>query len=318
MKYIYISIISVLLFSCTQRKNKNQVLEGKTEREQLSVVSKIPGKIVKVLVEEGMEVKAGDTLMILEVPEVDAKRDQAKGAVNSAEAQYNMAQKGATAGQLVQLNAKVSGLKEQMDFAKKSLDRLQHLLKDSLVTQQQYDEVFAKHQGARNQYIAAVAEFEEAKSGARSEQQRMALGQQERALGALKEVNIAEKERYIIAPQDMSIETITLKVGELALPGYALVSGFLQNTTYFRFTIAEGELTKIKKGEDVEVHIPYNNQNIKGRVVWVKPLSSYANITTAYPDFEQQQTLYEFKVVPQNNADLQHLLIKSTVTLTLK
>ncbi|MEZ5148079.1 MAG: hypothetical protein R2759_13705 [Bacteroidales bacterium] len=40
----------------------------------------------------------------------------------------------------------------------------------------------------------------------------MALGQQERALGALQEVSVADSERYIIAPQD-AVESITLKAG---------------------------------------------------------------------------------------------------------
>lgn len=316
MKKTYLLFLIVGFIACTHKKNPN-LLEGKIERDPLSVVSKLPGKIDSIYVQEGSFVKAGDTLIILEIPEVEAKKQQAEGALNSAEAQYKMAQIGATKGQLIQLNAKVSGLKEQLEYAEKSMHRLQGMLVDSLIPQQQFDEVYAKYQGAKSQYTAAMAELEEAKSGARKEQQLMALGQQERAQGALNEVSIAEKDRVIRAPQDMSIESITLKAGEMALPGYSLVNGFSNKSTYFRFTIAENQLNKVKQGESVKVFVPYADRNIEGKIVWIKVLSAYANITSAYPDYEQGQSLFEIKVVPDNPEEAKDLVVKSTVQLVL-
>lgn len=317
MKTTAIALLSLAILSCGARKNKNTVLDGKIERDQLSIVSKLAGKISQVNIQEGDDVAAGDTLLLLELPEVDAKKTQAQGALVSAEAQYNMARKGATANQLVQLKAKVAGLKEQLDFAEKSERRLKNMLADSLIPQQKYDEVFAKYQGARNQYIAAVAELNEASSGARTEQQQMAAGQQERALGAVSEVGVAEAEKFIKAPQSFTVDNISLKKGELALPGYTLVSGFLKESTYFRFTISEKQLSSVSKGQEVTVSVPYNNKTIQGKVVWIKALNAYANITSAYPDFEQGQTLYEIKVVPLDPAAAEDLIVKSTVKLDL-
>jgi HlyD family secretion protein len=317
VSYLCITSLLFLLMHCGN-KGKSITLDGKIEKEQIAVVSKLAGKIQRVMAEEGQDVQAGDTLIILELPEVEARKTQAQGALLSAEAQYQMAKKGATAGQLTQLNAKVAGLKEQLDFAEKSMHRMQNMLKDSLVPQQNFDEIFSKYQGAKNQYLAAVAERNEAESGARIEQQNMALGQQERAQGAIDEVNIAAKERFIKAPQKMSIENITLKEGELALPGYSLVNGYLNESTFFRFTIAESQLSYVKKGNEVQVHIPYENKNIASKVVWVKALSSYANISTAYPDFEQGQTLYEIKVMPNNPKEAENLLVKSAVRLSIE
>ncbi|MFZ4861501.1 HlyD family secretion protein [Sphingobacterium sp. Mn56C] len=307
---------SFLLFlqSCSNdpaKKIKN--LEGKIEREQLSVTTKIPGKIHRILVEEGQLVHKGDTLMVLELPEVDAKSKQAQGALEAAQAQYDMAVKGATDGQMTQLRAKVNGLKEQFDFAQKSLDRMGNLLKDSLIAQQKYDEVYAKYQGAKNQYLAAQAELADVQHGARIEQQKMALGQKERALGAVSEVDVAAKERYIIAPQDMTVETINLKVGELALAGYSLVSGYILDGTYLRVTVPEGRVKDFAKGSEKTVTIPYlSNKTIQAKVETIKPLSSYASISTAYPDFEQQETLFEIRLTPVNNAEGKDLLTKAT------
>ena len=308
----YTLALALMIQSCSSNKTEKKI-EGKIEREQIAVTTKIPGKIQKILVEEGQLVNKGDTLFILELPEVDAKAAQAQGALESAQAQYDMALKGATDGQMKQLQAKVEGLKEQYEFAQKSLDRMRNLLQDSLVSQQKYDEVYAKYQGAKNQYLAAQAEIGDVMHGARIEQQKMALGQKERALGAVSEVNVASKERYIIAPQNMSIETINLKVGELALAGYSLASGYITDGTYFRVTIPESKVKDFQKGAVKILTIPYlENKEIQARVETIKTLNSYANISTAYPDFEQQEAMFEVRMRPNDNEVRKDLLTKAT------
>ncbi len=315
-KIVIIAVIALSAVGCG--KSNTEIIQGKIEREQIGIVSKIPGKIVEIRVQEGDFVKKGDTLVILDIPEVDAKKSQAEGAVQSAKAQYDMAVKGATDNQLKQLEAKRNALKEQYELAQKSINRLSNMLKDSLVSQQMYDEAFAKYQGAQSQYLAVQAEISDVRYGARIEQQRMALGQQERALGALQEVSVADSERYVIAPQDMTVESITLNVGELALAGYTLVSGTIANTTYFRFTIPESQLSKVQKDQEVTVNVVYNKSEVKGKITSVKALGAYANIATAYPDYEIQEALFEIRINPIDAGQTKELFTKTTVTLELK
>lgn len=315
MKKLLVFIGICTMASCSNKSEVAKSIQGKIERDEIAVVGKLAGRIDKILVNEGDFVKKGDTLAILDIPEVAAKKAQAQGAVKSAEAQYEMSVHGATSNQLKQLNAKKAALNEQYQFAKKSLNRLEAMVKDSLVPQQQYDEVFAKYQGAQAQLIAVDAEIADVKNGVRLEQQTMALGQQDRALGALQEVAVAEKERYIIAPQDMKIDVVTLKLGELALPGYTLFKGSLPETTYFRFTVPESSISAYEIGTTVSVHVPYKKVDIAGIIQNVKQIGAYANIATAYPDYDIQDPLYEVTVRPTQLQDAKDLLAKSTVTI---
>ncbi|MDT7829898.1 biotin/lipoyl-binding protein [Pricia sp. S334] len=317
IKNIVPFVILLISASCSDKKI-DPAFMGKIERDQISVVTKVPGTIERILVNNGDYAKKGDTLAILDIPEVDAKKQQAEGALQSAEAQYQMAIKGATEGQLRQLQNKVSGLKEQFEFAKKSLVRLNGMVQDSLVPQQQFDEVYAKYQGAKNQYEAAKTELEEARTGSRQEQQAMALGQQRQASGAISEVGAAEREKYMLAPQDMTVETVNLKTGELALPGYPVFSGYIDHSVYFRFTIPEGQLGEVKPGEKIKVKVLYKDAPlIDGEVSTVKALSSYANIATAYPDFDMQQALFEVEVRPTAPEKTRDLITKASVSLEL-
>jgi HlyD family secretion protein len=315
--YIVKSLFLVTLLSLGACKNETpqQLTEGKTKKEVVSFAPKVTGRILKIYVEEGQTVKAGDTLAMLDVPEVSAKIAQAKGATAAATAQAQMAKNGATADQLRQLKAKQKGLAEQYEYAQKSFKRAQNMYKDSLLSPQNYDEAFAKLQGAKAQYDAVNAELHDVEVGTRLEKIEMAIGQENQARGVLQEANVAYSERYIIATNDMEIETISLNVGELATAGYALFNGYIPNSTYFRFTIPESKISKYQKGMTVNMKSTYGNQEFSGKIVSIKQLTKYADITTAFPDYQPEDAVYEIKVIPTDRAKVNNLLVNSSVTL---
>ena len=310
-----IALASILSLVACKNENPDQLTEGKTMKEIVSFAPKVTGRILKIYVEEGQTVKAGDTLAMLDVPEVSAKIAQAKGATAAATAQAQMAKNGATADQLRQLKAKQKGLAEQFEFAQKSYKRASNMFKDSLMSPQSYDEIFAKYQGAKAQLDAVNAELHDVEIGTRIEKIEMALGQEDQARGALQEANVAYSERYIIATNDMEIETISLNVGELATAGYALFNGYIPNTTYFRFTIPESKISKYNKGMTVNMKSTYGNQEFSGKVVSIKQLTRYADITTAFPDYQPEDAVYEIKVIPTDRAKVNNILVNSSVTL---
>ena len=310
-----IALASILSLVACKNDNPDQLTEGKTKKEIVSFAPKVTGRILKIYVEEGQTVKAGDTLAMLDVPEVSAKIAQAKGATAAATAQAQMAKNGATADQLRQLKAKQKGLAEQFEFAQKSYKRASNMFKDSLMSPQNYDEIFAKYQGAKAQLDAVNAELHDVEIGTRIEKIEMALGQEDQARGALQEANVAYSERYIIATNDMEIETISLNVGELATAGYALFNGYIPNSTYFRFTIPESKISKYNKGMTVNMKSTYGNQEFSGKIISIKQLTKYADITTAFPDYQPEDAVYEIKVIPTDRAKVNGLLVNSSVTL---
>lgn len=311
-------ILSVLtlftLVNCSE-KPAERAIEGKTRKELVTFSPKVTGRILEIYVEEGQTVKAGDTLAKLDVPEVSAKIAQAKGATSAAKAQAQMARNGATADQMRQLRAKQKGLQEQYQYAQKAYNRARNMYRDSLLSPQNYDEAFAKYQGAKAQLDAANAELHDVQIGTRYEKIEMAEGQANQAMGALQEANVAYSERYVIATNDMEIETVSLNKGELATAGFALFSGYIPDTTYFRFTVPESKISAYEKGKTVKMVVNYNQKEITGRIVSIKQLAKYADITTAFPDYNPEDAVYEIKVIPDNRAKLGNILVNSNVVL---
>ncbi len=310
-----LTVLTLLGVNGCQKQQPERAIEGKTKKDVVSFAPKVTGRILEIYVEEGETVKAGDTLAKLDVPEASAKIAQAKGATSAARAQVKMAKNGATADQMRQLRAKQKGLQEQFQYAQKSYGRAQKMYRDSLLSPQNYDEAFAKYQGAKAQLDAANAELHDVQIGTRYEKIEMAEGQANQAMGALQEVNVAYSERYVIATNDMEIETISLNKGELATAGYALFSGYIPQTTYFRFTIPESKIANYQKGMPVKMVVNYNKKELTGKIVSIKQLAKYADITTAFPDYNPEDAVYEIKVVPDNVGIAENILVNSNVTL---
>lgn len=308
------SLVLMLATSCTENEQITSQ-RGKVKYETISISGKLAGRVSKLYVEEGQKVKKGDTLAFIDVPEVTAKMMQTDGAIMAAEGQLDMAINGATKEQLNQVEQKLKAAQAQLDFAQESYRRLENMHKDSLVSQQQFDEVKMKRTMAKAQVDAVKAKKQEIVKGARAEQINQAKGQLDRALGAKEEVNVASNEKYLIAPVDMSIETISLKEGELLTPGYALINGYETNSIYFRLTVPESKIYDFKINQEVTLENPYTNARFLSKIVAIKQLAKYANITSTTPLYTLDESIYELKIVPLKSIEEGDLYLNSTVLL---
>ncbi len=311
--YWQIAIITLLAVACQNKPIEG--IQGKVKRDALMVVSKYPGRIIEIYSTEGEQVNKGDTLMLLDMPEVEAKLNQASGAVNAAKAQYQMALHGATNEQLEQVMARLDAVTEQYNFAQKSYERINNMFKDSMVSVQQHDEVYMKYQSAKAQYNGVKAKYEEVKKGVRDEKVQMALGSYERAKGALKEAQVAYAERFIVAPQNMTIETIALHEGELVLPGYGIATGYRLCNAFFRFTVSESRVSEFSIGDQVKVVSPFTRKEYQAHIVSIKQLTRYADVTSAFPEYELSESVYELKATPVKGEDVSALLTNISVMM---
>ena len=307
-------LASIFLLGCHSKKEITD-LRGKVKFETVSISSKLTGRIAGIYVTEGQKVKQGDTLALIDVPEIGAKLSQADGAVLVAQGQLNMAHNGATKQQLEQIGSQLLASRAQLKFAEESLKRVVAMYKDSLVTTQKFEETQMNVEMARAQVNAMEAKQQEILVGTRQELLEQAKGQLDRAQGAKAEVLIAADEKYIIAPADMSIETITLQVGELVTPGFTIFNGYEINTVFFRFTVSESKIHDYAVGQIFTVLNPYTEEEIPSKIMAIKQLPRYADITSTSPLYKLDEAIYELKLVPVDTGSDYRLFINATVLL---
>jgi HlyD family secretion protein len=309
------SVLLAGLVSCSNSNTEVLQPQGKVKRETLSIAPKIAGRVQEIRVSEGQPVKMGDTLAILDVPEIDSKLEQAEGALISAQGQFDLASNGATAEQAAQVEGQLDAALAQVQFAEESYKRMSNMYRDSLIPAQQFDEVKAKYLAAQAQLRTLQAKRKEIEKSARPENIKTAKGLVERAKGARNEVLQAKKETCIIAPTDMFIETISLKQGELATPGYTIFNGYQTQSTYFRFTIGEKEINAYQVSQEVSVSVPHIEKVIRGKIVAVKQLPRYADNTSTSPNYKIGESIFELKIVPVKQEEVSGLYTNSSVLL---
>lgn len=104
-----------------------EIIQGQAEVTEYRVSSKVPGRILEFRVKEGQTVQAGDTLAILEAPDVMAKMEQARAAEAAAQAQNEKAIKGARQEQIQAAYEMWQKAIAGVDIAEKSYKRVKNL-----------------------------------------------------------------------------------------------------------------------------------------------------------------------------------------------
>lgn len=208
-----IAIVAVVGFFMLRKGP--EIIQGQAEVTEYRVSSKVPGRILEFRVKEGQSVNAGDTLAILEAPDVVAKMEQARAAEAAAQAQNAKAIKGAREEQIQAAYEMWQKAQAGVTIAEKSYQRIKNLYEQGVMPAQKLDEVTAQRDASIATEKAAKAQYTMAKNGAEREDKMAAEALVNRAKGAVAEVESYIKETYLIAPAAGEVSEIFPKVGEL-------------------------------------------------------------------------------------------------------
>ncbi|MFT3753866.1 MAG: efflux RND transporter periplasmic adaptor subunit [Paludibacter sp.] len=274
---LIVVIVIIFIIGLIVNKPEPVIIQGEADVSEIRISGKIPGRIKHFLVEEGSSVKAGDTLVIIDSPELEAKLDQALAAENAAKAQNKKAIKGARQEQIAGAREMWQKALVGVDIAKKSFDRVQHLYDKGVVSAQKRDEAEAQYKAAVATANGAKSQYDMALNGAEMEDKEAALALVDRAKGAVNEVKSYIKEITLTAPIDGEITEIFPKQGELAGAGTPIMSIVDLHDIWFTFNVREDLLGELKMGKTFKVKVPaLNNQVIEVKVNYIKALASYA------------------------------------------
>jgi HlyD family secretion protein len=254
-------------------------------------------------VKEGDFVKAGDTLAILDAPEVRAKMEQARSAENAAAALELKAQNGARKEQIQGAFSVLQQAKAGLEIAEKSYNRIQRLFDEGVVTAQKRDEVYANYKAMEAQVKAAQSQYDMAVNGARMEDKLAAAAQVGRARGAVQEVNSYIHETVQVAQMDGEVSDIYPKVGELVGTGSPIMSIAVMDDLWGTFNVREDQLNGMKQGTEFTAFVPAFNKDIKMKVYYLKDQGSYAVWKATKANGQYDLKTFEVKARPVEKLD---------------
>lgn len=267
-----ISVVGMILMS-----RQPLVLQGQIEATEIRISGKLPGRVDSFLVQEGDWVKAGDTLVVINSPTIEAKYRQ----VNALEQVAREQNKKIDAGTRRQIIATAQQLwnKTQSDLtlAKTTYQRILTLYKDSVVTSQRKDEVEAMYKAAQAAERAAYEQYQMAVDGAQSEDRASARSLVNAARSTVDEVSALLVDARLVAPEEGQIATIFPKRGELVAPGTPIMSLVVMKDAHVVLNIREDLMPQFKMEGTFKGDVPaLVKKDVEFRIYYISPLGSFA------------------------------------------
>ena len=296
-------VIIVALIGFLALDRDPDVIQGQVEVTEYRVSSKVPGRILELRVSEGDYVKAGDTLAILDAPEVRAKMEQARSAESAAAALELKAQNGARKEQIQGAYSVLQQAKAGYEIAEKSYQRIQRLYDEGVMSAQKRDEVYANYKAMEAQMKAAQSQYDMAVNGARMEDKLAAAAQVGRAKGAVQEVNSYIHETVQIAQKEGEVANVYPKVGELVGTGSPIMSIAVMDDMWGTFNVREDQLNGMKVDSEFTAFVPAFNKEIKMKVYYLKDQGSYAVWKATKANGQYDLKTFEVKARPVEKID---------------
>lgn len=218
--------------------------------KEVSVVSKIGGKVTQLKVQVGQRVKQGDLLVLLDGIDIQAQ-------INLHEASVALTQAGQQQAEIAYQEAEIN------------LERMQVLYDQGAISKKQLED-------AENAYARAAASYNP-DSG--STQTAAQLRQAQAQLDAAK-INLANTR--ITAPIDGIVASVNIESGEMANPSAPLLTIVDTDQMIVEGNLAESEVNFAKIGEKVKVYVSSaSDESFVGVMENVSPIAS--STTKAYP-----------------------------------
>ena len=263
----------------------------------------MPARVVEIRVKEGDFVHKGDTLAILEIPEMNAQEKVAQSTEAATQALSNLTEEGARREAIQGAQQLVVQAKAATDVAKKTYDRMQNLFSEGVMSQQKRDEAKAAWEVALAHENAMKSQYEMAKNGARTEEKKAAQSQANAAKHAVDVVRSVLKETVQVAAVDGEVSDIYPKEGELVGMGSPILSISMMKDMWGTFNVREDQLNGLKVGDTFTAFSPAFNKELKLKVFEIKDEGSYAVWKATKSNGQYDLKTFEVKARPINPFD---------------
>ena len=292
--FILIAILTVaaaIYYFATTNHSSDLVLVGAIDANQVIVSPKIEGRIEKLLVDEGSEVKAGDLIAVLDSAELEAQKAAAEATLHgmgSRVSQYlatELSTQGETFHGVTNAQARLQSARSSLAESQATLirmkldrDRTVSLAEQGVASRQDRDRAEADYnaqvahvRSLEDQVRAAEADLETAR--AHTEQANAARStvaasraDQANARAMLEQINTRLGYTKVLAPISGTVSVRVAREGEVVNLGSPIVTIVDLSDTWVRASIPEDKAVNIGIGDTLRVRLPAG-QTVKGRVI---------------------------------------------------
>lgn len=288
---IVIAVIAAIYYFAIVDHTPELAFTGVVDSNQVIVNARIAGRIERLAVDEGAEVREGDLIATLDSGELTAQKEAARHTIVSLLSQVNSSRateeqaKGETSSGVMAAQAQLQSARSQLESARADLLRLKQddervrSLADSGVASQQDKDRSVQSVKAQEAKVSSLSDLVHAAEGdlrvaqARTHQAHAAESnvQTAQAQAASAESQLAEIETRlgytrVMAPLSGTVSLRVARQGEVVNAGGPIVTIVDFRDTWVRAAVPETLATRIGVGDVFKVRLP-NGDLIDGKVI---------------------------------------------------
>jgi len=277
---VILAIATAYYFWSTDRE-EGLVLVGTVDANQVIVSPRVQGRIEKLLVDEGTEVKAGDPIAVLDSAEITAEKQAAEATLASLRSRVAQSRStlesttGTTSSDVQNAQAMIQSYTAQLREAEATLEvqkldtnRTVDLAQQGVASTQQRDQAVAalkqaqaRVQSLQEQISAAQAQLKSAQARINQAQAARSDVAASQAQAANAEAQIAQIEARlgytrVFAPVTGTVSVRAAREGEVVSPGQAIVTIVDFNDTWVRAPLPETYNDRVAIGDTLPVILP--------------------------------------------------------------
>lgn len=292
------------LFGCSRTSPAPGTIQGYVEGEFVYIAAPFPGRLEKLFVQRGAQVKAGDPLFGLENVQEKTARDETKLRLAQIRAQLADAKKGKRPTEIESGTAQLKLAQVALQFAEKEFARQEKLLAAKVVSVQDVDRSRSQRDQERARVAQLKAELNTARLGSRGDQ-IAAIEANMRAVEAAltrSQWDLAQKRQT--APAAGVIFDTLYRTGEWVAAGRPAVVLLPPGNIKVRAFVPQPLLASIRQGARVQVTVDGKAAPLAGTVRFISPQAEYTP-PVIYSRENRQKLVYMVEIGFDGAAALQ-------------
>ena len=256
---------------------------GTFETTEVLVSAEASGHLLYFDIEEGMLLKAGEEVGVVDTVQLYLKKLQLEASIKSVEEQRP------------DILKQVAATKEQISAAQRERNRMANLLKVGAANQKQLDDAEDQLEVLRKQLVAQNSTLSNS---------HQSLTWQSSSVGIqVAQVEDQLKKCHITSPITGTVLAKYAEAGELTAMGTPLFKVADTEQMYLRAYITSEQLSQVKLGQKVTVFSDYGTDEYKqypGVVTWISDTSEFTPKTILTKN-ERANLVYAVKIAVHND-----------------
>ena len=291
---------------------------GSLEVTTVDLAPMVPARVVRVLVEEGQRVRAGDTVAILTQAGLRDQVSEARARVASAEAQVQELERGARPEEITKAEQDLAAATALATNAAADAARARTRATNHVIPQHPLEQAVARAAEVEARRSSLEQALKLVREGARPERRTAARADLTRARSALAAMEANVGDLVLISPVNGTVLVRAAEPGEVLPAGVAAMSIGDVSRPWVRVYVGQQLLPLLHAGDTVEARLDaFPDSVFHGRIASLATKAEYTP-RVALTERERADLLFGVKIQFDDRSGMLKAGVPVTVTFRVK